>query len=368
MSRREDIDNAIWHDPDFAELSSDARYLYLWSFTNPRCNMSGLYKLALAPVPAETGLTMKRVEDALGELAEATFAYYRDGVLWVRSRVAHLRSTNPNMAKSIAKDLGKLAEDHPLRVAFLQKYRLTPWLREQLEPLPIPKPKSETVSERSRNGQETVQGKGKGMGSGVVGEEAPTPEPSRDEEWQDWLSHYQLTTGRKSVSGSAEAQGLFNARRSEGVSLDDLKAATVGCHGDAYLRERKLDRPETILRPSKFRRYIELARDKPLHAVPPAPIPENLSDGLPELEAVWPKVSDRLRASLGPSTFAQWLEPLRPAGKVGAEVYLSAPETVLAWVQRRYTALIAKAFAAEGMPDVAVLLVPPAEGAEAVAA
>jgi hypothetical protein len=42
--------------------------------------------------------------------------------------------------------------------------------------------------------------------------------------------------------------------------VDELKEATVGCHGDESLRDRGFDRPETILRGSKFERYIELAR------------------------------------------------------------------------------------------------------------
>jgi hypothetical protein len=36
MSRREDIDNAIWSDPDFEALEAGAKLLYLWSFTNQR--------------------------------------------------------------------------------------------------------------------------------------------------------------------------------------------------------------------------------------------------------------------------------------------------------------------------------------------
>lgn len=257
MSRREDIDNAIWSDPDFIALSADGRYLYLWSFTNPRCGMAGLYKLSLAPIPAETGLTMRRITDALEELSGAAFAFYEDGVIWVRTRVAHLRSRNPNIGKSIAADVGKLREDHPLRVRFLSTYRHLSWLEEHLSCFPLVEPKSETVAKRSADRLPTVQGLGKGTSSSPAVVEVP-----RDAEWKQWLTHYRETTGRVGNAQYPEARKFFNARRAEGVSVEELLLATVGCHGDDYLREHKLDRPQTILRVSNFRRYIELAQSR----------------------------------------------------------------------------------------------------------
>lgn len=86
------------------------------------------------------------------------------------------------------------------------------------------------------------------------------------QEWQDWLEHYRATTGRF-ARGSKEARGFFNARRDEGLTLDQLKRATVGAHSDPKMREGGYDRPETILRESKVERYINLA------AQPPPPDP-----------------------------------------------------------------------------------------------
>ena len=52
-----------------------------------------------------------------------------DNVLWVRSRVRHLRSRSPQMAKSVASDLRQLRPDHVLRVRFIEEYGSDPWLR-----------------------------------------------------------------------------------------------------------------------------------------------------------------------------------------------------------------------------------------------
>ncbi len=82
-------------------------------------------------------------------------------------------------------------------------------------------------------------------------------------EFDSWLEHYQQITGRATVTGSKSARQAFKARRKEGRSLDDLKAATVGCHSDEFCRTGGHDVPETILRASKVERYIALSVEPP---------------------------------------------------------------------------------------------------------
>ncbi|HEX8958971.1 MAG TPA: chromosomal replication initiator protein DnaA [Solirubrobacterales bacterium] len=67
------------------------------------------------------------------------------------------------------------------------------------------------------------------------------------------------------------------------------------------------------------------------------------------LEAIWRDVRERLRESVPPSTFSLWLEPLRALGARGETLYLSAPEGIRAWVERRYTALIREALDGAGV-------------------
>jgi chromosomal replication initiator protein len=55
-----------------------------------------------------------------------------------------------------------------------------------------------------------------------------------------------------------------------------------------------------------------------------------------DVEALWERVRGDLRASLPASTFELWLEPLRPVSAQGNTLFLSAPESVRAWVERRY--------------------------------
>ncbi len=64
------------------------------------------------------------------------------------------------------------------------------------------------------------------------------------------------------------------------------------------------------------------------------------------LDALWEGVRARLREAVPEPTFQLWLEPLRPAGVHGATVYLTAPDGVRVWVERRYTVLIREALEA----------------------
>lgn len=62
-----------------------------------------------------------------------------------------------------------------------------------------------------------------------------------------------------------------------------------------------------------------------------------MPDRVPEdLAAIWTHVREELQASLPTSTFKLWIDPLRAASAHGSTLYLSAPDAVRAWVERRY--------------------------------
>lgn len=67
-----------------------------------------------------------------------------------------------------------------------------------------------------------------------------------------------------------------------------------------------------------------------------------------ELDALWRATQDRLRASVPESTYRLWLEPLKASGWDEGTLYLSAPEGIRTWTERRYSGLIAEALADSG--------------------
>jgi len=86
-----------------------------------------------------------------------------------------------------------------------------------------------------------------------------------------------------------------------------------------------------------------------------------------ELDALWRATQDRLRTSVPESTFRLWLEPLQAVGADADTLYLTAPEGIRAWAERRYSALIGEALAGSGTPlrRVAFTAGEEAPGAEA---
>jgi chromosomal replication initiator protein len=60
-------------------------------------------------------------------------------------------------------------------------------------------------------------------------------------------------------------------------------------------------------------------------------------------DALWGDVQRRLRAAVPESTFKIWLEPLRAVGAQGTTLYLTAPDGIRTWVERRYSSLLREA-------------------------
>lgn len=131
MARNEDISSAIWQDEDFDALSVNAAFLYIWSFTNQLCGMAGIYRVLRREICAGR-LSSEDCDNALKELADAGFLYYVDGVLWVRTRVKHLRTKGQPMQKSILSDLRRLDPSTPLVAKFCEEYRDS-WIRPAIE-------------------------------------------------------------------------------------------------------------------------------------------------------------------------------------------------------------------------------------------
>jgi chromosomal replication initiator protein len=70
----------------------------------------------------------------------------------------------------------------------------------------------------------------------------------------------------------------------------------------------------------------------------------NVEQALPEdLAAIWQRVGDEIRASLPPSTYKLWLEPLRAVSARGTTLYVTGPKRVRTWVERRYAQRLEKA-------------------------
>jgi chromosomal replication initiator protein len=62
-----------------------------------------------------------------------------------------------------------------------------------------------------------------------------------------------------------------------------------------------------------------------------------------DLDALWRATRERLKSSVPESTYLLWLEPLEAVGIEDGALFLTGPESVRAWSERRYSSLIAEA-------------------------
>jgi hypothetical protein len=196
MSRKEDVDTAIWGDEEFVDgLSPHAKLLYFWAFTNPLNGMAGLYKVPRSTMAAQTGLTGGEVEAALAELAERRFAFYEAGVMFVRARVKRLRQKSPQIAKSITGNLALISDRHPLKARWMEENRDHAFLAEEghgwgIDTPSIPhrgpmdddgvEPNPDTPSMPHGDPIDGVKGKGTGRGKGKGGSGGDGDEPPDD--------------------------------------------------------------------------------------------------------------------------------------------------------------------------------------------
>src|SRR3954447_15806185 len=78
----------------------------------------------------------------------------------------------------------------------------------------------------------------------------------------------------------------------------------------------------------------------------PLDAPQRGRSTLPEdLQMTWDLMREDMRAQVTDFIFHVWLEPLKPAGKAGDKLFVSAPEHVRGWVRERYGDLLRRAAA-----------------------
>ncbi|HET9197114.1 MAG TPA: chromosomal replication initiator protein DnaA [Solirubrobacterales bacterium] len=84
----------------------------------------------------------------------------------------------------------------------------------------------------------------------------------------------------------------------------------------------------------------QAAQPSAVASVIPAALGPNPSASATEL---WAATKERLRGAVPESTYRLWLEPLEVVGRDDETLYLTAPEGIRAWAERRYAQLISEA-------------------------
>jgi hypothetical protein len=259
VSKWEHVQTAIWSDPDFEELTPYGALLYLWSFTNPLCNVTGLYRVSRRKM-LESKVPKRSLTPALRDLGGRGFLHYQGELLWVRARVKYLHTSGPNHAKSIGRELALLPERHPLVRAFLFTYQNLDWLRDTLGG--FGPPSSDPLAATDVGDLPRVSMESLGTPNSLVIELAPKENDAFDE----WMADHERVTGstppRPGTQARAEVLSMFSARLAENYSLEELKAATAGAFNDEWRREKGHYGCVSVLRPTKIHELIERGKGK----------------------------------------------------------------------------------------------------------
>lgn len=174
MARNENVVNTIWDDLD--HLGDDAFMLYVWSFTNTKCGMAGMYPVTRRKL-IEGRFDDTRLAAALAELEGDDKLFYVDGVLWNKARVSNLSGYEEGklsefIAKSIAKDLRSISLSNPLLAQFVERYGNHPKLEGPLTPFrgsggSLSSQSQSQMERGSQEGLETLPWQGQGQRQGL---------------------------------------------------------------------------------------------------------------------------------------------------------------------------------------------------------
>ncbi len=74
-----------WDDDWFHGLSKDQRYLFIYLWTNGRCNQAGVYHINLATMAFETKFAEEELPELLKSLSPKVEWYPEQNYVWVRN-------------------------------------------------------------------------------------------------------------------------------------------------------------------------------------------------------------------------------------------------------------------------------------------
>lgn len=118
------IHSRMWSsDQWFAELSADAKLLFIYLFSNERASVSGLYELPIRVMAFETGLGADVIRQALICFADADKVLYdfERSVVWVRKMLKYQGSASPKVQNRIKADVASVP-DCDLKSRWLSEY------------------------------------------------------------------------------------------------------------------------------------------------------------------------------------------------------------------------------------------------------
>lgn len=101
------VRTAFWDDPDVKGCSAAAKMMALYLITSQHTNAIGLFRLPIAYMQDDTGLTKQQVEQAFSELRDIGYVEHCERLpwIWIPKFLKHNAPENSNVWRKCVKDL-----------------------------------------------------------------------------------------------------------------------------------------------------------------------------------------------------------------------------------------------------------------------
>ena len=84
----------LWTDPFIQELSSEAKLLFIYLWTNKHCNQAGLYEITLRTIAFDTGLSVESLPEIMKQLEPKVAWYPEQNLVWVKNFLKRQTKSN----------------------------------------------------------------------------------------------------------------------------------------------------------------------------------------------------------------------------------------------------------------------------------
>ena len=122
-----DFNTCIWKDPWFRKLSTKAKNLFIFLWTNDHKNLTCMYEMDMGMMSFYTGLSSKDIRDTLSILYPKVKYDSEKEIIWVINFVRHqfMRTQNvsPKIIKGIENNLVQM-NGHFFVGEFLKEYSI----------------------------------------------------------------------------------------------------------------------------------------------------------------------------------------------------------------------------------------------------
>ena len=123
MAKYHPIYTSIWKDPDFQELDTDAKLVFIYLFSNESMTQSGIYPISYKTISDETGVPKERVQELLngGHLKNILYDTKNRYVFVKNALRRHSRGRPDLLVKAIQNEFERSKKTH-LWAEFAKEY------------------------------------------------------------------------------------------------------------------------------------------------------------------------------------------------------------------------------------------------------